>query len=102
MCGILNEGDKCHASAHEVRGCIELLAVAEGEFTTMQETSPSEFGDGIKRCIESDGKITSNRCKLLEDRESNGLLGITLVLSMEALDAMNDLAHQLRLASCER
>jgi hypothetical protein len=66
---------------------------AEGEFTAMQETGPCKFGGGVKRCVETNGEVTSNGCELLEDGESDGLLGITLTLSVEALDATNDPAH---------
>lgn len=59
----------------------------------MQETSPCKFDGSIKRHIEIDGEVASNGCELLEDGESDGLLGIMLTLTVEALDATNDLAY---------
>jgi hypothetical protein len=51
------------------------------------------FGGGAKRCVETNGEVASNRCKLLEDGESDRLLGIMLMLSVKVLDATNDLVH---------
>lgn len=101
MCGILNGGDKCHASACEVGSCAKPLATAKGKFAATQETSPCELGGSVKRCVEGDGEVTSNRRELLEHREGDGLFRITFALSMEALDAANDPTHRFRLAGCK-
>ena len=102
VCRFFNIRDKFNWRASEVYGRVETLTVGNCIFSTLQESGASQLDCRIKIGVISESKVPRYCTEPLNDGKCNGQFWGTGFLSVEMLDALDEMLDCRWLATLEQ